>query len=126
MRLPLYLSAALLLLSAGCEKDDEPMPDYVFGRAWYNTYQAGEDGATVFSPTNPNLAWRYDGFRLNADGSFLEYGLDALDKPEERPGTWQSEGSQTYRITFRTTTRKGYLLRITKPAKDQLQARRDY
>lgn len=126
MRFLLYLSATMLLLPAGCKKSEDPTPDHVFDKNWYNTYQAGDDGHSIFSTTNPKQAWRHDGFRLNADGSFLEYGLDPVDNPETRPGTWQREGGQKYRITFRNAARKGYLLLITKPATDQLQARRDY
>ncbi len=114
------------MFSAGCQKSDEPTPDTLLGKNWYNTTQAGDDGHTIFSTTNPNLAWTYDGFRLDADGSFVEYGLDAAFNPETRPGSWKQEGSLKYRISFQNPARKGYLLRIAKPAANQLQARRDY
>ncbi|SDX90040.1 hypothetical protein [Hymenobacter psychrophilus] len=125
MRFSPYLFAASLLLAAGCKKSEEPTPDYVFGKSWYNTYQPGDDGHLIFSTTNPNLPWFHDGFRLNTDGSFLEYGLNPVDSPESRPGTWQRESSQKYRITFHDPSRKGYLLLISKPTATQLQARRD-
>lgn len=126
MRLLFYLSATLLLFAAGCKTSEDPTPNGVFDKAWYNTYQPSSDNNTVFSTTNPNLPWRYDGFRLNTDGSFVEYGLGPADGSEERSGTWKSAGSQKYRITFRDPNRGGYLLRIAKPTSDQLEARRDY
>lgn len=126
MRFLLYLSTALLLFTAGCKKSEDSAPDRFFGKTWYNTFQPGDDGRTIFSTTNPNLGWRYDGFRLEADGSFLEYGLGPADGAEERAGTWKSEDSQNFRITFRDPTREGYLLRIAKPTSNWLQARRDY
>ena len=124
MRLLLCSSAAVLLSLAGCQKSD-PKPPAVLDQDWYSTFQPGSAGYTVYSTTHQNLGWQYDGFRLNADGTYLEYGLGPADEPEERPGTWREEGSQTFRITFNNPDRAGYLLRIIDAQAGQLQARRD-
>ncbi len=125
MRHLLYSSAAALLALAGCQKS-APEPAAIFNQDWYSTFQPGANGATIYSTTRQNLGWRYDGFRLNADGTYLEYGLGPADGAEERPGTWRDEGSQTYRITFQNPDRPGYVLRISNAQSKQLQARRDY
>ncbi len=124
MRLLLYASAAALLTLASCQESD-PKPAVLLNQDWYSTFQPGSNGFTIYSTTRQNLGWRYDGFRLNADGTYLEYGLGPADGAEERPGTWRDEGSQTYRINFDNPDRPGYLLRISKAQEDQLQARRD-
>ena len=126
MRISLLAPLALAALLTSCEKPYEPKPTTFFGKDWYSTYQVGEDGHTIFSTTGPKVPMRIDGFRLDESGGFLEFGLDAILLPEGWQGTWKSESSQSFRVTFSDPARKGYLLRITKPTNTQLQVRRDY
>ncbi|OWP63928.1 hypothetical protein CDA63_06865 [Hymenobacter amundsenii] len=125
MRYLLYSSAAALLTLAGCQKSD-PEPAAILNQDWFNTFEPGSKGYTIFANTRQNQPRRYYGFRLNADGTYLEYDLGPVDVPVERPGTWRREGNLKYRITFTDPDRSGYLLRISNAQDKQLQARRDY
>ena len=120
LRSCLVLSLALIAFS-GCRKSEEPNP--VQDKDWFSTFQPGAEGYTIYSTTNQSKGWQYAGFRLNTDGTYREYGTGPADGPEEWPGTWQQEGTLTYRITFQDSTRQGYRLRILKPLNEHLQAR---
>lgn len=116
------LSLGVVVLGS-CRKSEAPAP--IQNKDWFSTFQPAADGYTIYGTTNQAQGWRYAGFRLNADGTYLEYGLGPADGPETRPGTWQTEGDLTYRITFQDPTRPGYRLRIRKPLNEHLEARVD-
>jgi hypothetical protein len=120
----LLLSSFLLILSS-C-KEDTVTPTNLFGRVWYNTFEIDKDDFSLFSTTNRATGWRYDGFRLETDGSFIEYGLGPADAPEERLGTWTETGKYTYQIKFTDAQRQGYTLQVQGVNSETLKARRTY
>ncbi|MBT9391739.1 hypothetical protein KLP40_01075 [Hymenobacter sp. NST-14] len=117
----LIVALGMMALSS-CRKSEDPTP--VQDQDWFSTSQPGATGYTIYS-TTPPIGRGYAGFRLNSDGTYLEYAPAPADGQEERPGTWQAEGKLTYRITFRDATRPGYQLRIKNPSAEHLEARMD-
>ncbi|TGD79047.1 hypothetical protein [Hymenobacter wooponensis] len=120
----LLLSAFLLILSS-C-KEDTVAPTTLFGRQWYNTFTPDEKDFFTFRTTSQTIGWRYDAFRMEADGNFIEYGLGPTDAGEERPGTWTETGKYTYQIKFTDPQRQGYTLHVQGVDSETLKARRTY
>ncbi|WP_188556248.1 hypothetical protein [Hymenobacter glacieicola] len=128
MRASILLCFVVFFLLSGCQKEESSVPaERLFGQTWYNTFQQKEGDFFIFKPEPQlNAGWRYDNFRLEADGQFQEEGLGPADGVESRPGVWTREGANKYRIRFLDGTRPGYLLEVKLLDKQTLQARRVY
>ncbi|MFD2785285.1 hypothetical protein [Hymenobacter rubripertinctus] len=122
LRFSLLVSLGLLTLGS-CRKSEAPTP--IQDKDWFSTFQTGKKGYTIYSTTTQSQGRRYSGFRLNTDGTYLEYALGPADGPVAYRGTWRAESGQTYRISFQDPARAGYQLRILKPAEEHLEARID-
>ncbi|TGE10263.1 hypothetical protein [Hymenobacter fodinae] len=120
----LFASACLLIVSS-C-KEDTVTPKNLFGRQWYNSFEQDQNGFFTFRTTSQTIGWRYDAFRMETDGSFIEYGLGPSDAGEERPGTWTETGKHTYQIKFTDAQRQGYTLEVQGVDTETLRARRIY
>lgn len=124
MRAISFLIIGLLLMVSGC-KENSMVPAEVFDRAWYNTYEKEQEGFFRFTPVPKGQGWQYEGFRLNTDGTFVEYGIGPADAAETRPGTWKAAGKQAYKIQFEDAQRQGYTLYLRSVSHDVLKARRE-
>ncbi|RSK45815.1 hypothetical protein [Hymenobacter perfusus] len=121
----LFIACSLALALGACSKADEVTPPAaLLDREWFNTFQKTEAQYDVYTPTNSAVGWRYEGIRLNTDGTFLEHGLGPADAPETRPGTWEAAGSNTYRIQFTDAQRTGFVLEVKSVEDGRLVARR--
>jgi len=119
------IGCSLLFALGACSKAEEATPPAaLLDRDWFNTFQNTDAGYSVYGPTQQVVGWRYEGIRLNTDGTFLEHGLGPADEPETRPGTWEAAGSNTYRIQFNNAQRAGFVLEVKSVENGRLLARR--
>lgn len=124
LSLPLF---GVALLVSSCQQDITSRPlTVLFDREWYSTFEKDEQEFFLFTPKarTQAIGWQYEGFRLNTDGTYQEYGIGPADGPETRPGTWQKTGELTYRIKFTDPERQGYTLRVQLLSDSTLKARR--
>lgn len=125
MHMRLFIACSLALALGACSKANEVTPpDALLDREWFNTFQNTDYEYDVYTPTNSAVGWRYEGIRLNTDGTFLEHGLGPADAPEDRPGTWKAAGGNTYRIQFNDPQRTGFVLEVKSVEEGRLLARR--
>lgn len=121
----LLIAYSLTLALGACSKTDEVKPQAaLLDREWFNTFQNTQSAYSLYTPTNSAVGWRYEGIRLNTDGTFLEQGLGPADAPETRAGTWEAAGSNTYRVRFNDPQRAGFVLEVKSVEEGQLLARR--
>lgn len=126
MRSAYFLLAGLLMLGSSCKKESDAFASEDFiGRDWFNTFEQTTSGAFTYTPTARAQGWRYDGFRLEANGEFAEYGLGPADGPQTRPGTWTALGNARYQIRFTAPQLQGYILHIESVRGGVLTARKE-
>lgn len=120
----------LMLLALGScqENTDSGVPAVVAGKDWYYTHQAdGKDGLLMYKPLGtftPVGGMGIDGFRLDPDGTFVLHTQGPADEVLDVPGTWRTEGTDTYRISLRNG-QPSYLLTIKLIDDNTLRAHRD-
>ncbi|MBC6696778.1 hypothetical protein [Hymenobacter sp. BT190] len=120
-----------LLALGGCKQDaDVVAPEVLFGKDWYNTRQqpdaAGFFTYKVQGTYTPQGGWGIDGFRLEADGTFVLHTQGPADGPLDVPGTWQQEGPGKYRISLSLSNgQPPYLLTIELIDDTTLRARQN-
>jgi hypothetical protein len=103
--LSVLLAFLFVLTFAGCKQDaDVVAPEVLLGKDWYNTRQQ-PDAAGFFiykvqGSYLPQGGWGIDGFRMEADGTFVLHTQGPADGPLDIPGSWQAEGPGSYRINL--------------------------
>jgi hypothetical protein len=119
------VGAALIMVLGACSSTaDVAPPAALLDREWHNTFRKTESGYDVYALTSAGSNRNLEIIRLNSDGTSVETGLDPVDSPETRPGTWETAGGNTYRIRFTDPQRAGFVLEVKSIEDNQLVARR--
>ncbi|WP_157530402.1 hypothetical protein [Hymenobacter norwichensis] len=117
----------MLILLVSCKEDQDTIisPD-LFGVDWF-VMQQDANGNTTYIPAAsapPRLG--QSGFRLESDGTFIEYMPAPADGTLSVPGTWTTVDGQTFSVTIYPpqTTPYTYTLLISTVTSTSLAARR--
>ena len=94
----------------------------VLMRRWLHSHEEDADAAKVYRPDDypfPPARGRM-GFELKPDGSLLEIGIGATDRPTETTGRWTLKGTE---LSFSGGIAGHRRLRIVTVTRDKLVVR---
>lgn len=123
-----YAFLVLLLLGAGtCDSKSQDMFRQIADKNWYHSREEDQNGLKAYRAEGyafPPSRGRA-GFRLHADGTFVELAIARADGIEEKTGTWtkgqqpntiQTNVAGNIQVIEYVSLTKGLLL--VKPSKD--------
>ncbi|WP_210466388.1 hypothetical protein [Rufibacter roseolus] len=92
---------ALVLMGARCGAKAD-LPASVYGLTWLNSYEEDSADVRTYRPNTfdfPPSRGR-TGFMIQADGTFIRYGIAPTDGLEEQPGKWEAKAKDRLLVTF--------------------------
>ncbi|UOG74014.1 hypothetical protein MTX78_18050 [Hymenobacter tibetensis] len=113
---------SLALATSSCEKDDAGIADpkqeatststELYGKDWFDSRQPDSSGFKLYQSPGQTLPFGNNGFRFEANGTFVRYTIAPNDGIMKIPATWTTANGQLFHIKPNNAQLSEYDLRI--------------